>query len=141
MAEESRFSIGQKIQISLSSLAVLVLILLYTGSVLLNGFNYTHTIILENPVVILFFVLTPLAIGPVYYKAQTLTEKALRQLTWTGLVFVAISIPTWIYFQFHPPETGWDRITERLSYIFMSATIFSWITAYIINQNTTEQEN
>lgn len=138
--EDGYLSLGQKIQISVSSLAVLTLILLYIGSILVNGINYTHTIITQNPVVILFFALIPLAIGPVYYKAQKITEKAVRQLTWAGLVFVGISIPTWIYFHFHPPETGWERLTQSLSNLLISISAFQWIAALLIDQKFREQK-
>lgn len=139
MAESNGYlSRGQKIQLKAIAAALLLETLIYGIFVTLNGFNYTHQLIQENLLPVLFFSLSIFAIAPVYHKTDDTTRKIIKQLTFSGVILVTISIPTWIYYRFNPPSTGWERLVDRLTYIYTSASILKVAASYAYKERTSK---
>lgn len=121
--EDKFFSVWQKRQIQALLLGVLVELGIYFLLVMLNGFSYTNHLLRQNLIPVAFFATMLLALAPLYRKTDDHVQKIVKQLTWTGFILEAVSIPTWIYYQFNPPTNGLERIVGTLTYVFFTAGV------------------
>jgi len=116
-------SLPQKLQLGAFSAGTLLFLLTYTISGLLNGFNYTNTWILNNPVPVAAYWSLQIGLIPVYKSIDPRHIKFVKQSAhkffFTGAPFIIF----WTHYQFNPPTTGIDRIVSTLSYIITSAVI------------------
>lgn len=110
----------------------------YLGSLALNGFSFTHTWLLQHPWSIALLFLFPLAFLPVsrlllaFDWIRRERSAALSQLSFTGLMLVAVTFPIWAYFQFRPPTTGIGRVTNQMVGIVFWIGFFKSIVATTI---------
>ena len=120
-------SLPQKLQLGAFGAGTLIFLITYFISALLNGFHYTNTWIMENPVPVIAYWSLQVGLIPVYKQVDPREIKLVKQFIYkfffTGSVFILI----WMYYQFNPPTTGIDRIVSTLSYIITSAVILGTI--------------
>lgn len=130
MAKDGWLSRGQKLQIyTLIGLAAI------SGTIygvlgLLNGFDIVNQQILDNWLPLAYIGIAALSIAPVYRKADDKIHKATKQLGWAGLLFLATSPPIWIYYLFNQPETGWDRLANKASYLATVGGLLNFVVTY-----------
>lgn len=112
MAVGDRLTRIQKYQIFTTGGILILELLAYTLFGLLQGFEHLNTWILNHFVAVIFFAVLPFSLVPTYSAVDDLWTKLLKQFTFTGLLIVSISAITWMYYQFHPPTTGFGRIAS-----------------------------
>lgn len=127
MAEDEdgflNLSLPQKLQLGALSAGTLLFLLTYLVSILLNGTQYVNQWILDNPVPVLAYWSIQIGMIPVYRSVDPRHIKCVKQTVYKLLSVGAPFMVFWAYYQFHPPETGIDRIVEKLSYVFTFASI------------------
>jgi len=127
MAEDGEgfFNISpmQKIQLGVFGAGTLIFLGTYFFAVLLNGFKYTNEWMMQNPVPVLAYWSINIGMIPVYKKVDPRELKCVKQTIYKFVMIGGPFILFWIYYQFHPPATGIDRVVSKLSYVFTFASI------------------
>lgn len=122
MSDDQLLSRGQLAELILILVGVIGLVLIYAGYGLLNGYGYTNEIIRANLIPLVAFSVLLISFIPVYSKHDDLLIKTLKKGSWLTLVS-AVFLIIWGYYFFHTPTNGLERLTKRVSYLVVTASV------------------
>lgn len=126
MASDGWLTAGKKLQLKVILVGALIAGLAYTGTGLLNGFQYANHLTAEYPIPILLYTAVLIAAIPFYRKNDELIQQIILQIGWSGTVILIPAISAFLYYNYNPPTTGVGRIT------FTFSKMLAWITGSIV---------
>lgn len=140
MTDGGWLTTGRKLQLKFIVAGLLIALLAYSTTGLLNGFQYANQLITEYPIPILLYTVALIAFIPFYRKNDELIQQVIHQIGWSGSILLIPAFASFLYYSYNPPTTGIGRITLTFSKMLVWITAGMVVTTVIYTQKPSSED-